>query len=90
MSAKKIILVNTGLCVLLFKGQRLMPEKEIEVKEKDLELPGVESAIMRGELTVKDDSELNAEVKERASKKKKKDPDEGKTKDQLEDGGEYK
>lgn len=90
MAAKKIILVNTGLCVMFFNGQKLMPEQEIEVKEKDLLLPGIESAVMRGELAVKDDSELNAEVKERAAKKKKKDPDEGKTKDQLEDGGEYK
>lgn len=90
MAAKKIILVNTGLCVMFFNGQKLMPEQEMEVKEKDLLLPGIESAIMRGELTVKDDSELNAEVKERVSKRKKKDPDDGKTKDQLEDGGEYK
>lgn len=90
MAAKKIILVNTGLCVMFFNGEKLMPEQEMEVKEKDLELPGIESAIMRGELTVKDNSELNAEVKERVSKRKKKDPDDGKTKDQLEDGGEYK
>ncbi|WEY17671.1 hypothetical protein VC1_08 [Vibrio phage Vc1] len=89
MAAEKIIIINTGLCVMFFNGENVMPEHEMEVAEKDLKLPGIESSIVRGEFKVKDDSDLNEEVVERAAKRKKKDPDDGKTKDELEDGGVY-
>ena len=88
-AAKKIIIKNTGLCVMFFNGVKMMPGDEQEITEKDLKLPGVESAIARGELKVKNDEDLNEAVVERAKKKKKKDPDDGKTIKELEEGGVY-
>lgn len=88
-AAKKIIIKNTGLCVMFFNGVKMMPGDEQEITEKDLKLPGIESAIARGELKVKNDEDLNEAVVERAAKKKKKDPDDGKTIKELEDGGVY-
>lgn len=88
-AAKKIIIKNTGLCVMFFNGVKMMPGDEQEVAEKDLKLPGIESAIARGELKVKNDEDLNEAVVERVAKKKKKDPDDGKTIKELEEGGVY-
>lgn len=87
--AEKIIVVNTGVCAIFAKGVKLMPGDEIEITEKDLSLPGFEALISKGEMTVKDNSALNAEIVERANKKKKKDPTEGKSVAELEDGGTY-
>lgn len=87
--AKKIIIKNTGLCVMFFNGVKMMPGDEHEISEKDLKLPGIESAIARGELKVKNDEDLNEAVVERVAKKKKKDPDDGKTIKELEEGGVY-
>ena len=88
-AAKKIIIKNTGLCVMFFNGVKMMPGDEHEISEKDLKLPGIESAIARGELKVKNDEDLNEAVVERVAKKKKKDPDDGKTIKELEEGGVY-
>lgn len=88
-AAKKIIIKNTGLCMMFFNGVKMMPGDEQEITEKDLKLPGIESAIARGELKVKNDEDLNEAVVARAAKKKKKDPDDGKTAKELEDGGVY-
>lgn len=84
-----VILVNSGVCNLIIGGKVVKPDAEIEVSAKLLELPGFETLISRGELTIKDNTEANKEVKERVKKRKKADPDEDKTVAQLEDGGEY-
>lgn len=86
---ENVILVNSGVCNLIIDGEVVKPDAEIEVSAKFLELPGFETLISRGELTIKDNTEANKEVKERVKKRKKADPDEGKTVSQLEDGGEY-
>ncbi|QPD96193.1 hypothetical protein [Enterobacter phage N5822] len=45
--------------------------------------------IARGDLKVKNDDEKTEAVRERVSKRKKASPTEGKTKSELEDGGEF-
>lgn len=89
MAKNEIILVNTGVCVVATGEVILKPGEEMLVSAKELELPGFEDMIFKGVLTVKDNSAMNAEIVERARGKTRKDPDEGKTKKQLEDGGEY-
>ncbi|QLF85360.1 major capsid protein [Salmonella virus STSR3] len=61
---------------------------EHEIAEKDLKLPGIESSIARGELKVKT---MKISTKQLLSdrQRKEKDPDDGKTIKELEDGGVY-
>ena len=86
---KTITLINEGVCTVFFKGDRYMPGDEIEVSENDLQNKGIESLIYRGDLVIKDDSKATKEVKERVEKSRKKDPSEGKSRKELEDGGEF-
>lgn len=89
MAKSEIILVNTGVCTVVTGEVTLKPGEEMAVTAKELTLPGMEDMIFKGVLTIKDNSEMNSEIVERARKKTKADPDVGKTKKQLEDGGEY-
>lgn len=86
---KKITIVNTGLSAIYINRVRLMPDDEIEIEEAELNTSGVEYLIHRGEISVKNNKALNEEVKGRVAKKVKKDPFEGKSQKELEDGGEY-
>lgn len=88
--AKKetITMVNTGVCVIIIEGQRRMPGDEFEISADAIKNSGVVYAVARGDLSVKDNSKLNSEITEGHQKKRRKDPAEGKTKAELEDGGE--
>lgn len=86
---KNVTLVNSGVCSIFIKGDRYVPGDEIEVLESDLETSGIEMLIARGDLKVKNDEEKTEAVKARVSKRKKASPTEGKTKSELEDGGEF-
>lgn len=86
---KKVTLVNSGLCSIYFKGDRHLPGDEFEIAESELENKGVEHLISRGDLIIKDDSDATNAVIERAKKGEKKDPRAGKSRKELEDGGEF-
>lgn len=86
---KEITLVNTGVALIIIDRVDVMPGKEITVAESVLERQGTKALMAEGKLTIKDNSDLNAEIVEAFNSKRKKDPNEGKTKKELEDGGEY-
>lgn len=86
---KEITLVNTGVALIIIDRHDLMPGKELVVKDEVLARQGTKSLIAQGKLTIKDNSDLNAQIIEEFESKRKADPTEGKTKKQLEDGGEY-
>lgn len=87
--AKEITIVNTGVCAIYIGTDRIMPDEEMNVPAEALETSAFGYLIARGEISVKDNSAMNKEIKERVLSKRKKDKDEGKTKAQLEDGGEF-
>lgn len=87
--ATTFILSNKGLCSIYFGGERYMPGEEFEVTKEQLENQGIRSLIVRGDLVVKDNADLNDEIIETMHKKRKASPTEGKSLKQLEDGGEY-
>lgn len=86
---KEITLVNTGVALIIIDRVDVMPGKEITVAESVLERQGTKALMAEGKLTIKDNSDLNAEIVEAFKSKRKKDTNEGKTKKELEDGGEY-
>ncbi|HBI4576244.1 TPA: hypothetical protein K7O19_004063 [Salmonella enterica subsp. enterica serovar Infantis] len=86
---KEITLVNTGVALIIIDRVDVMPGKEITVAESVLERQGTKSLVAQGKLAVKDNSDLNAQIIEEFESKRRADPTEGKTKKQLEDGGEY-
>lgn len=86
---KEITLVNTGVALIIIDRNDLMPGKELVVKDEVLARHGTKSLIAQGKLAIKDNRDLNAQIIEEFEKKRKADPTEGKTKKQLEDGGEY-
>lgn len=86
---KTVILSNAGVCAIHFKGDRYLPGDEMEISEKDIANKGIESLIHRGDLVIKDDSTATNEIKDRVEKQRKKDPKEGKSRKELEDGGEF-
>lgn len=85
----EIVVVNTGLSAIYINRELVMPDDEFEIPSDYLELPAFESLFAVGSLTVKDDSAATKEVVERARAKAKKDPFEGKSRKELEDGGEF-
>ncbi|EBH2608651.1 hypothetical protein FKF61_21810 [Salmonella enterica] len=87
--AKEFTLVNTGVALIIIDRVDVMPGNEIVVGEEVLERQGTKALMAEGKLTIKDNSDLNAEIVEAFKSKRKKDPNEGKTKKELEDGGEY-
>lgn len=84
-----VTLINSGVAVIYVNRQRVMPGEEIEVSAELLEAESIQFLIARKEFTIKDNADLNAEIIEKNTKKKKADPNEGKTQKELEDGGEY-
>ena len=89
MAKEKFTLVNTGVALIIIDRVDVMPGKEIVVGGEVLERQGTKALMAEGKLTIKDNSDLNAEIVEAFKNKRKKDPNEGKTKKELEDGGEY-
>lgn len=87
-SAQSHVLVNEGLCVIHLGGVKLMPGQSVEVEASFLKNQGVIYSICRGELVIKDNQALTKQIKEDAYSKRSKDPHEGKTLKELEDGGE--
>lgn len=87
--SKTVTIVNTGLCAIHINRERIMPDEEFEIPAEYLELDGIKYLFGRGELAVKDDSATTKKIFEEVKKKQKRNPDEGKTKAQLEDGGEF-
>jgi len=79
-------LINTGACIIIIDNEMLKPDDEITVDDDQLER--FESLIARGELTI-DNFKENQEVIKRSNAKRKKDPSEGKSRAELEDGGEF-
>lgn len=86
---KKVTLVNSGLSAIFIGRTRILPDEEIEIDADSLTTSGIEYLVFRGELSVVSDKSAEKEIKERVSKRVKKDPNEGKTLKELEDGGEY-
>lgn len=87
--AKEFTLVNTGVALIIIDRVDVMPGNEIVVDEAVLSRQGTKALIAEGKLTVKDNSDLNNEIIESVNSKRRKDANEGKSKAQLEDGGEY-
>lgn len=79
-------LINTGVCVIFIDNEMLKPNDEIVVDDEQMDR--FESLISRGELTI-DNFKANQKVVEKATAKRKKDPTEGKSRKELEDGGEF-
>lgn len=86
---KTVTVVNTGLCAIYINRVQMLPDAELEISAEMLNTSAIEYLIARGELEVKDNAKVNKEVADRVNKRKKKDPNEGKTLSQLEDGGEF-
>ncbi|EDV3179130.1 hypothetical protein CSP48_004043 [Salmonella enterica subsp. arizonae] len=87
--AKEATIVNTGVALIIIDRHDLMPGKELVVSEEILERQGTKSLIAQGKLTIKDNSDLNEQIIEDFKNKRRADQTEGKTKKELEDGGEY-
>lgn len=86
--AKKdtVTLINTAVCVIFIDEEMLKPGDQIVVEQSSIDR--FESLIARGELTI-DNFKENQEVVKRAIAKRKKDPSDGKSRAELEDGGEF-
>lgn len=84
-----VTVVNSGVSLIVFGGVRYSPDAEFEVKKSDLEKSSFQYLIASGQLEIKDDSEATKEIRTKVNGSKKKDPDEGKTQKELENGGEY-
>lgn len=87
--AKEITVVNTGLAAIYINRERILPDEEMTVPAEILETSAFEYLIGNGELSIKDDSAKTKEIKEAVNRKRKKDPTEGKSQKELEDGGEF-
>ena len=66
----------------------LYRQRNAEITVDDDQLERFETLIARGELTI-DSFKKNQEVVKKAAAKRKKDPEEGKSRAELEDGGEF-
>ncbi|WBF80854.1 hypothetical protein DDONNNOJ_00031 [Citrobacter phage BSwS KMM3] len=69
---KEITLVNTGVALIIIDRVDVMPGKEITVAESVLERQGTKALMAEGKLTIKDNSDLNAEIVEAFKSKRKK------------------
>lgn len=87
--AKEFVIVNTGLCAIYIGLDRLLPDEELTISEELLNAASIKLLISTGELTIKDNVEMNKTIKEEIQKRRKRDPLEGKTLKELEDGGEF-
>lgn len=87
--AKEITVVNTGLAAIYIMRERVLPDEEMTIPAEILEAGSLDFLISRGELAIKDDAAQTARIAEKVNKRKKKDPTEGKTQKELEDGGEF-
>lgn len=86
---KTVTLKVSGVCLIIVEGAYRHPGDEFNVEESKLKDSAFEYLIAKGDLVVKDNSELNEEVKISAKSKRKKDPRDGKSKAELENGGIY-
>ncbi|HAK2374315.1 TPA: hypothetical protein H1940_004746 [Salmonella enterica] len=86
---KEFTLKNTGVALIIVDRVDVMPGEEITVAESVLERQGIKSLIAQGKLVVRGDSELTGKITRAFKEKRKPDPTEGKSRAQLEDGGEY-
>lgn len=87
--SKTLKLKVTGVCMIIMDGKRYHPGDEIEIESDRINDSAIEYLIARGDVEVKDNSEINEQIKAKAEKKRKKDHTEGKSRKELEDGGEY-
>lgn len=85
----KIAVKVSGVCLIIVDGVHRHPGEVFDVEESKLKTSAFEYLIAKGDLEVKDNSALNEEIKQSAASKRKKDPREGKSKAELEDGGIY-
>lgn len=79
-------IINTGARVIIIDNEMLKPNDEITVDDDQLER--FETLIANGDLTI-DNFKKNQEVVKKVSAKRKKDPADGKSRAELEDGGEF-
>lgn len=84
-----VTVVNKGLSLIVYGGERHKPDTEFQVERADLEKPSFQYLIGSDQLEVKNDSEATQEIKKKVNSRKKKDPDERKTIKEMEDGGEF-
>ncbi|QVW27733.1 hypothetical protein [Hafnia phage Pocis76] len=87
--AKEITIVNTGLCAIYIGADRILPDEELAIPEELLSADSIRALIASGELSVKDDSKTTKEIAAEVNKRRKRDPFEGKSIKELEDGGEF-
>lgn len=85
----KIAVKVSGVCLIIVDGVHRHPGEVFDVEESKLKTSAFEYLIAKGDLEIKDDSEANEAIKEKVAAKRKKDPKEGKSKAELEDGGIY-
>lgn len=90
----EIVLVNAGLSARLIRIDeefvRILPDEEITVDAEFLKMDSIRAGISEGHYVIKDNSDLTKEIAEAYNAKMKPDPLMGKSREQLEDGGEYK
>lgn len=89
--AKKdeMILVNHGVCTIIIDRENYKPGDEIKANEEIISRQGVRALIADGVLFIKDNYDLTKKITDEVNALKKPDPDAGKSRAQLEDGGEY-
>lgn len=81
---------SVAACLIAFGGEKYKFEDEFTIPASELLKPGVLYLFSQGMIEVVDNYELNKQIVEFANAKKKRDPREGKTREQLEEGGEIK
>lgn len=84
-----VVVVNTGLSVIYINRERVMPDESIEVAAEFLDLPSFKNMFLKGQMAIKNDADATAEIVRKLKSGAKQDSDAGKTKAQLEDGGEF-
>lgn len=90
MAKEKTVIVKvSGVCLVIIDGVHRHHGDEFQATEEQLKSSAFEYLIAKGDLEIKGDSEANEAIKEKAASKRKKDPKEGKSKAELEDGGIY-
>lgn len=86
----EVILKVTGACLVKFGGEKYVHDNEFIAKAEDLKSKGVGYLFANNILKVKDDEKMTREIIERHREKAKKDPNAGKSLEELETGQEIK
>ena len=86
----KLTLVVIGSCLVRHGGVKLKHGDEFEVDESELSLQAIKYLFVSKAVKIKDNDTRTNAIIASALAKAKPDPDAGKSREQLEDGGEIK